>query len=99
MTFYILDDNNLGKKMLKISLFKILVVFTIIFLFIIPTLDSVYSKETDGNNNQFLEKQSNLYQERLFDLKIRTLLLKGGYPSLSGCIIKNDTVVWSKGYG
>lgn len=35
----------------------------------------------------------------LFDRLITALLKIGHYPSLSACIIKNQTVVWEKGYG
>ncbi|UCF12632.1 MAG: serine hydrolase [Thermoplasmatales archaeon] len=34
-----------------------------------------------------------------FDEKIETLMLWGHMPSLVACIVKNNTVVWSKGYG
>jgi CubicO group peptidase (beta-lactamase class C family) len=34
-----------------------------------------------------------------FDLRIRLLMRLGHIPSLSACIIKNQSIVWSKGYG
>ena len=34
-----------------------------------------------------------------FDEKIENLMLQGHMPSLVACIVKNNTVVWSKGYG
>ncbi|DAC72048.1 MAG TPA: hypothetical protein DSN98_07200 [Thermoplasmata archaeon] len=35
----------------------------------------------------------------LFDQKISVLMRIAGLPSLSTCIIKDDCIVWSKGYG
>lgn len=34
-----------------------------------------------------------------FDQKISFLMRIAGFPSLSACIIKDDQVIWSKGYG
>jgi CubicO group peptidase (beta-lactamase class C family) len=34
-----------------------------------------------------------------FDLKISFLMKFAGYPSLAACIIKDDQIIWSKGYG
>ncbi len=34
-----------------------------------------------------------------FDMKISFLMRIAGFPSLSACIIKDDHVIWSKGYG
>ena len=34
-----------------------------------------------------------------FDLKVRLLMLLAHMPSLSACIVKNSTIVWSKTYG
>ena len=34
-----------------------------------------------------------------FDIKINLLMKIAGYPSLSACIIKDDQIIWSKGYG
>ena len=38
-------------------------------------------------------------QDLLFDLYIRIMMLIGHKPSIATCIIKNESVVWSKGYG
>ena len=34
-----------------------------------------------------------------FDMKISFLMRIAGFPSLSACIIKDDQIIWSKGYG
>jgi CubicO group peptidase (beta-lactamase class C family) len=46
-----------------------------------------------------VENKTNSTEERLFDLKIKTLMRLGHFPSLSACIIKNDSIVWYNGYG
>ncbi|PNX48340.1 MAG: hypothetical protein BV459_02550 [Thermoplasmata archaeon M11B2D] len=40
-----------------------------------------------------------LASDVLFDQKISILMRLAGFRSLSTCIIKNDTIIWSKGYG
>jgi len=54
-----------------------------------------------GNKNIFynLKTQINSNNDTLFDLKIKLLMILGHMPSLSVCIIKNNTIKWSKGYG
>ena len=44
------------------------------------------------NENNSLEKQN-------FDKKIQLLMKLAHMPSLSTCVIKNESVVWSKTYG
>ena len=46
----------------------------------------VHSSETSVSND-------------LFDIKIRSLIIAGYTPSVASCIIQNNSVVWSKGYG
>ena len=52
-------------------------------------------------NNKLIKHKNNedSLNDWYFNLKIRSLMILGHYPSLSACIIKNDTVVWSNGYG
>lgn len=40
-----------------------------------------------------------LSPDALFDRKISVLMRISGFPSLSACIIKDDHIIWSKGYG
>lgn len=37
--------------------------------------------------------------DALFDQKLSLLMRIAGFPSLSTCIIKDDVIIWSKGYG
>lgn len=84
---------------MKNSLFKKGLVFAIILLFIGTYINSVTGQLIIGKKQLLLEEQCNSFEDLLFDLKIRTSIGIGRFNSLSGCIIKNDTVVWSKGYG
>ena len=34
-----------------------------------------------------------------FDMKISFLMKLAGFPSLSACVITDDRIIWSKGYG
>jgi CubicO group peptidase (beta-lactamase class C family) len=40
-----------------------------------------------------------LSPDAVFDQKISVLMKISGFPSLSACIIKDDQIIWSKGYG
>lgn len=39
------------------------------------------------------------FDDAAFDIKISFLMRMVGFPSLSACIIKDDQIIWSKGYG
>lgn len=45
------------------------------------------------------EKIQDTANELRFDLKIKILMKFGHMPSLTACIIKNNTISWSKSYG
>ena len=79
-------------KLLKIKLIAIL----IILLFILTSIP------VNGRNNSnifnLVNNDSNS-NDKIFDLKMKILMRMGNCPSISACIIKNDSVVWSKGYG
>lgn len=45
------------------------------------------------------ESQDNLFELTGFDLKMRLIMKLGQYPSLSTCIIRNESVIWEKFYG
>jgi CubicO group peptidase (beta-lactamase class C family) len=51
----------------------------------------VKSKKIDGRYQQNLK-------DGLFDKNINFLLKIGHYPSLSTCIIRNDSIIWYEGY-
>ena len=68
-----------------------------IFLLLITTTLPVSSNII--NNTQLFEQQNALLADQSFDKIIEFLMRRGHFPSISTCIIKNDQVVWSKGYG
>lgn len=54
---------------------------------------------SENNGSLLLEKQSNSSKSDFSNLKIRLFMKLGNFPSLSACIIKNNSVVWYSGYG
>lgn len=79
------------------SLFKKILALGIIFLFIeisvIPISADIVNKNSLTKNLKVIN------EDRIFDHKINTLIKLGHFPSLSVCIIKNNSVVFAKGYG
>jgi len=52
-----------------------------------------------SSKNTTEENAPLLLSDTFFDQKISFLMRIIGFPSLSACIIKDDQIVWSKGYG
>ena len=67
---------------------------SLFFIFILFLSSSFFSSgiQLKFNENNSLEKQN-------FDKKIQLLMKLAHMPSLSTCVIKNESVVWSKSYG
>ncbi len=86
----VLIMNTLCKK---IIIFTIIVSLTGISTCQAKTLDLIEGKSKLENNSL------DLSDEQLFDLKVKLNMLKGHLPSISACIIKNDSIVWSNNYG
>ena len=71
----------------------IALVITILFIGVIISSATIgYSKYNKIESNEELT-------ELLFDLYLTILMKLAHKPSISACIIINDSVVWSKGYG
>ena len=51
------------------------------------------------NRNNLSDKNLEAWTDKIFDMKIKTLMICAGNKAISTCIIKNDSVVWSKSYG
>lgn len=62
---------------------------------VVPVLGEFIAQSTDAT------KDTNYVplNDAVFDLKISFFMKIAGYPSLAACIIKDDQIVWSKGYG
>lgn len=70
----------------------------VVFLFIgtfFVTAASTYEYNESLNSNA----KVSLVDDTFFDFKINSLMKIVKFPSLSACIINDDRVVWSKGYG
>ena len=64
-----------------------------VFMLLITTcVIPVIADTTKSNSNEILN-------DTTFDLKIKLLMKLAGFPSLTTCIIKDDQIIWSKGYG
>ncbi len=70
----------------------ILLIATFMVFSTIPAMVDAY----DGY--EYLEKRS-ISNDLLFDNIITILMKLARYPSLSACVIDDDEVIWSKGYG
>jgi CubicO group peptidase (beta-lactamase class C family) len=72
----------------------------IIFLFL-GTSFSVSAGLVKANHSKsnIVHCHSNVLDDSFFDFKITLLMKIAKFPSLSTCIIDNDEVIWSKGYG
>ena len=78
-------------KILTIGIILMMLGSTLIS--VAKTNDSATGTKTQNN----VENKS--FDDIIFNAKIASLLRIGQYPSASICLIKNDTVVWSKSYG
>ena len=86
------------EKMKKVMIKKSLVFF-IILLFISLSFSCITGIKTSKKSNYNSEKLANLLEDDTLDSDIKLLMKLGDIPSCSACIIKNDSVVWSRGYG
>jgi len=81
---------------IKIHYRKIIAI-TVIGLFfgtcVIPCLGQILSK------SRVLKEWDIFHRNFDFDSEINLLMKLGHMPSLSACIIKNDSMIWYKGYG
>lgn len=78
------------KQMLTLIIIGIFIGITFSPITVGITLTKQQNIISDNNQN---------LSENLFDIYIKTLMKVGHKPSISACIIVNDTIVWSKSYG
>ncbi len=76
---------------------KKLVVFAI-FLISLGAITSQLDTSLIAQNN-LIKTNSDLLDNQIFDMKMKMLMRLGCHKALSACIIKNDSIVWSKSYG
>lgn len=75
---------------------QVLAILIVILLFgsiILP----VSGRIIDTTEDRFIKNY--IYKNLDFDNRIKFLMKVGHTPSLSACIVKNDSVLWSKSYG
>ncbi len=78
---------------------KKIVTISLLLLFIGATITPNSLGLFIENRTIHLNTEDQTTSDTLFDLRINLLMKLGHWPSLSACIIKNDSVVWTKGYG
>jgi len=98
----------MNKKML------IVVSIFVAVIFIIVSFNSVIGFQNNDSDTKkmspffkgiFEDKNSNYhlknldFDSKLFDFKIKFFMRLGHMLSISACVIKNNSMVWSKGYG
>ena len=69
------------------KILSLLIIFIFLGTSIVPA--------TGGN----VEAKTSSYDDSIFDKKIELLMKMAHMPSLSACIIKDDEIIWYKGYG
>lgn len=78
---------------------KFLLVFAIIFLLLSSSINAVTLSYQDEKIFSSKNYQKILSEYPNFDSRIKRIMRLGYFPSVSACIIKNDSIVWYNGYG
>ena len=73
--------------------------FTLLVLFLFIGLSINASTGKLSINDKFSRPNEDLDLLDMFDFKMRLYMTLARAPSISACVIKNDSMVWSKGYG
>jgi len=77
---------------------KILTIVILIVLISFSTCQAGISY-TEGKQSYFTKEEISKTKNPLLNLKLNLLMKLSKLPSLSACIIKDDEVVWSNGFG
>jgi CubicO group peptidase (beta-lactamase class C family) len=75
---------------------KKMTIFILLYLILFNGLTALANIENQNNNNYLNINQKN---NDIYDVIIEKIMEHSHFPSISACIIKNDQIVWSKGYG
>jgi CubicO group peptidase (beta-lactamase class C family) len=78
---------------------KFLLVFSIILLLLSSSINAVTLSYQNEKNFSSKIYQNILSDDPDFDSRIKQIMRLGHFPSVSACIIKNDSIVWYNGYG
>ena len=71
----------------------------LLIILLFTSLEPVCANNQLTNFNENFKNQVKSQNDVLFNLKIKLLMRLGNLPSLSVCIVKNNSVVWYNGYG
>ncbi len=83
---------------MKWNQYRNMFVIVIFFLFINVSILSVSSEISSHGIPNHITQKGNIDND-LFDVQMRSLMFTSHIPSLTACIIKDGSLVWSKGYG
>lgn len=81
------------------KILKKITIISIVFLFLVSCFIPVYAENIEKNVEKFSKNNKIAFQDILFDLRMKLIMKIGSYPSISTCIIKNESVVWENYYG
>lgn len=87
--------NKYGSMLISLRKIAVLIVIS---LFLFSCFIPGYAKNL-GKEEEKLENNSYSIRNLIFDAKMKLFMKIGSYPSISTCIIKNESVVWEKFYG
>ena len=76
-----------------------LLVFAIILLLFSSSINAVTISYQTEKISSSKANQKFLSEDPAFDLRIKLTMRLGHFPSISACIIKDDSIVWYNGYG
>jgi CubicO group peptidase (beta-lactamase class C family) len=76
--------------------FLVFAIFLLLFSSSINNITASFQNEKILSSNSI---KNCLSDDQKFDLRVKLLMRLGHFPSISACIIKNDSIVWYKGYG
>jgi CubicO group peptidase (beta-lactamase class C family) len=71
----------------------------IIIIFLLLTTAIPVSSNIIDYTFKLIEQKNSLTDDQSFDDIMESIMDRGHFPSISACIIKEDQVVWSQGYG
>jgi len=78
---------------------ELLLVSAIILLLLSSSINAVTLSYPNEKISSSKASQKILSEDPAFDLRIKLAMRLGCFPSISACIIKNDSMVWYEGYG
>lgn len=81
------------------GLFKKIILILVISLFLLQCLIPLSAEKVNKETLKIQKNSNSSFENIIFDLQMKLLMKKGSYPSISTCIIKNNSIIWEKSYG